>query len=126
MIDPIADLLVRIRNASAVGKFEVKLPYSKMKVAILEIMKREGFLTNVEVLEEGNKKNISIVISQTKTPAHLRLISHQGQKIYAKKKEIRTPLRGLGLIIVSTPTGIITGREAIKRGVGGELICEIW
>jgi len=126
MIDPIADLLVRIRNAAAVGKFQVTMPYSKMKVAVLEIMKREGFLESVSVTEEENKKNIVINISTSKTPSHLRLLSHQGQKIYAKKKEIKIPLRGLGLLIVSTPAGVITGREAIKKGVGGELICEIW
>jgi len=126
MIDPIADLLVRIRNAALAHKREVLIPYSKMKESILILIKNEGFIDEVEVIEENNKKNIKIVISETKTPTHLRQISKQGRKIYAKKKDIRIPLRGLGLVIVSTPAGIVTGRSAIKSGMGGELICEIW
>ena len=126
MIDPIADLLVRIRNASLAGKNEVLFPFSKMKESILAIMKREGFVDELTVITDGNKKNISITISDDKKPTHLRLISKQGRKIYIKKKDIKIPLRGFGLLILSTPQGIITGREAIKKGIGGELICEIW
>ncbi len=126
MIDPIADLLVRIRNASLARKGEILLPYSKMKESILQIMKREGFIDEVNVLDQEGKKNIQIFISQAKCPTHLRLMSKQGRKMYIKNKDIKIPLRGFGLLILSTPQGIITGREAQKKGIGGELICEIW
>jgi len=126
MIDPIADLLARIRNATMARKSEVTLPYSRMKESILTIMKNEGFLDDLKVLDQDGKKNLLVVISSAKKPTHLRQISKQGHKNYIKKKDIRIPLRGFGLLILSTPKGMITGREAIKQGLGGELICEIW
>ena len=126
MIDPIADLLVRIRNASLAGKRNVTLPYSKLKKSILDIMKREGFIDELEITEDEGKKNIAFTISQSKSPSHLAQVSKQGRKMYVKRKDIKIPLRGLGLVILSTPHGVITGREAIKKGIGGELICEIW
>ena len=137
MTDHIADLLVRIRNASMVRKYEVELPFSKMKEAILTILEREGFVKNIEVVEEdksakgeishkSGKKNIKFRISNTKLPTHLKQISKPGQRIYAKSKDIPNPLRGFGLVIISTPKGVITAKEATKLGLGGELICEIW
>jgi len=137
MTDHIADLLVRIRNASMVRKYEVSLPFSKMKEAILRILEREEFVKNVEVFEEeksakdetahkSGKKLIRFRISNTKTPTHVKQISKPGQRIYVKSKDIPNPLRGLGLVIISTPKGVITAKEASKTGLGGELICEIW
>ncbi len=126
MTDHIADLLVRIKNASLVKKYEVTLPFSKMKEAILKILEREEFIKNIEVSGEANKKVISFRISHTKTPTHIKQISKPGQRIYVKSKDIPNPLRGLGLVIISTPKGVITAKEASKTGLGGELICEIW
>ncbi|MFA4996445.1 MAG: 30S ribosomal protein S8 [Patescibacteria group bacterium] len=126
MTDHIADLLVRIRNASMVRKYEVELPFSKMKEAILTILEREGFVKNIEVIEEDKKKNIKFRISSTKLPTHVKQISKPGQRIYTKSKDIPNPLRGFGLVIISTPKGVITAKEATKLGLGGELICEIW
>lgn len=126
MTDHIADLLVRIRNASMIRKYEVSLPFSKMKEAILRILEREEFIKNVEVFEVEKKKSIKFRISNTKTPTHVKQISRPGQRIYVKSKDIPKPLRGFGLVIISTPKGVITSKEASKTGLGGELICEIW
>lgn len=125
-MDQIADLLSRIRNASMVGKSEVLTSHSKVKESILAILKTEGFLTDFEVKEEDSKKSIKIQISRTKLPSHLKLISKAGRRVYSKSKEIPKPLRGLGTVIVSTSSGIVTGKEARMKGLGGELICEIW
>jgi len=125
-MDQIADLLTRIRNTSMAGKNEVKTSFSKMKKAILDILEGEGFLSEVKVVNEDNKESLIITISKTKTPTHLKQISKSGRRYYVKSKEIPKPLRGLGTVIVSTSNGIITGREAIKKGIGGEVICEIW
>ena len=125
MTDQIADLLVRIRNASAIGKHEIKIPFSKMKESILKILKSEGFVEKIEITEEQKKKIIQIELSE-KNLSHIRQISKPGQRIYTKSKNIPKPLRGLGLVIISTPLGVITAREANKKGLGGELICEIW
>lgn len=108
------------------GKNEVKTSFSKMKKAILDILEGEGFLSEVKVVNEDNKESLIITISKTKTPTHLKQISKSGRRYYVKSKEIPKPLRGLGTVIVSTSNGIITGREAIKKGIGGEVICEIW
>lgn len=125
MTDQIADLLVRIRNASAVGKREIKIPFSKMKESILVILKSEGFVKNIEITEEQKIKTIHIELSD-KNLSHIKQISKPGQRIYSKSKNIPKPLRGLGLVIISTPTGVITATEAAKKGLGGELICEVW
>jgi small subunit ribosomal protein S8 len=126
MNDQIADLLTRIRNASMAGRYEVTISYSKIKEAILKILLAEGFISSMEITEEDAKKSITAVISQSKTPSHLRQLSRPGKRVYVKNKEIPMPLRGLGTVIVSTSTGITTGKNARKSGVGGELICEIW
>jgi small subunit ribosomal protein S8 len=125
-MDQIADLLTRIKNASLARKMELTVSFSKMKESILAILKGEGFLSDYEIVEDGNKKMIKISISKTKSPSHLRQLSRPGRRIYIKSQDIPKPLRGLGTVIVSTSSGVITGREAIKKGIGGELICEIW
>lgn len=125
-MDQIADLLIRIKNASLVRKSEVTVSFSKMKEAILNILKNEGFLSDFSVVTEDNKKSIKITISHRKLPTHIRQISRPGRRIYIKNKEVPRPLRGLGTVIVSTSTGVVTGKEARAKGLGGELICEIW
>lgn len=125
-MDQIADLLTRIRNISMAGKDEVVISFSKVKESILNILKNEGFLSSVEIVEEDGKKWIKAVISRSKTPSHLRQLSRPGKRVYAKNKEIPAPLRGLGTVVISTSTGITTGKVAKKKGLGGELICEIW
>lgn len=125
-MDQIADLLTRIKNASAVNRSEVQVSYSKMKEAILGILKNEGFLSDFTTEEEEGKKYLKLTISQTKVLVHIKRVSKPGRRIYVKNQEIPKPLRGLGTTIVSTSKGVVTGREAAKQGLGGELICEIW
>lgn len=126
MNDQIADLLVRIKNTVAVGKYEITLPYSKMKEVVLQVLKNEGFINEVKVSQKKEQKTLKVIISNDNPPKHIKQISKPGQRIYAKSKDIPRPLRGFGLVIVSTSNGVITGREAIKKGLGGEIICEIW
>ena len=121
-----ADLLVRIKNASLVGKTAIELPYSKMKERILEILKNEGFVSGIEIAETDGKKSFAVTLSTTRKASHIKLISKPGHRIYAKAKDIKSPLRGFGLLIVSTPQGMVTAKAANKLGLGGELICEIW
>lgn len=125
MTDPIADTLIRIKNASLIGKTEVNMPFSKMKLAILTILENEGYLRDIKVSEHKSKKVISTTLYGINF-THLKQISKPGRRIYAASKDMPKPLRGMGLVIVSTSKGIITAREAGKQGVGGELICEIW
>jgi len=126
MTDQTADLLVRIKNAAAVRRHELVMPYSKMKEAILKILETNGFVKNIKVTEEKSKKNISFELVANKYPTHIRQISKPGHRIYSKGKDIKIPLRGLALVIISTSSGVINAKEASKKGLGGELICEIW
>ncbi|MEK9156056.1 MAG: 30S ribosomal protein S8 [Patescibacteria group bacterium] len=127
MNDQIADLLARIRNAAAIGKDEIVLPASKLKEVILKILKREGYVLEVQSLSKNKTHRLlKVTLSPESYPRHLRQISKPGQRIYARAKDIPRPLRGLGLVIISTPQGVISGQEARKKGVGGELICEVW
>ena len=125
-MDQIADLLTRIRNASLIKKSEISISFSKMKEAILNILKNEGFVSDFEITTEDNKKTIKVTVSHKKQPTHIKRISRPGRRVYIKNKEVPKPLRGLGTVIVSTSTGVVTGKEAKKLGLGGELICEIW
>lgn len=127
MNDQIADLLVRLRNAIAIGKFEVTIPSSKMKEVVLGILKKEGYVAEIKpITKNKSQKILKVIISGTNHPTHLRQISKPGQRIYVKSGAIPRPLRGLGLIVISTPAGMTTGKEASKKGLGGELICEVW
>lgn len=125
-MDQTADLLIRIKNAAMVKKNEVTMPYSKMKEAILSILKDNGYIGEVSVHEDKSKKFIKASLLSTKYPSHIRQISSPGHRIYIKAKDIKIPLRGFGLLILSTPSGIISAQEARKKGFGGEAICEIW
>jgi len=126
MTDQISDLLVRIRNTSLIKKSEIEMPYSKMKEAILTILKEEGFVKDFNIFEQDSLKYLKISIARDKFPTHIKQISRPGQRIYSRSKDIPKPLRGFGLVIVSTPKGVISGKQAAKTGVGGELICEVW
>lgn len=125
-MDQIADLIIRIKNASAIGKYEVEMPFSKMKEAILNILKEEGFVREFSNFELEGKKMLKISISSKKSPSHFRQISKPGHRIYMKSKTIKLPLRGFGTAIVSTSQGVVNAKVARSKGIGGELICEIW
>ena len=133
MTDPIADMLTRIRNALAVKKPEVILPFSKIKLAIAEILKEYGYIKNVEKIEKGSADNnhdeIKITLKYLgNQPAitDLKKVSRPGRRIYATKDKLPVILNNLGIAIISTPQGLMTNKEAKKKNSGGEIICEIY
>lgn len=125
-MDPIADMLTTIRNNMAAGKSEAVFAYSKVKVALLDILLKKGIIAGYKVEAVDNKKFINCQVITGRAPYHMKRISKPGRRIYVKSNDIKNPLSGLGFIIVSTPKGLLTGSEARKNGLGGELICEVW
>jgi small subunit ribosomal protein S8 len=135
MLDPIADMLTRIRNAQAAGHASVSVRASKLKYTIAQILEREGFVARVEKgAAEGEHEMVTIwlkyvQVSLTKKAPAIREItrvSKQGCRIYVKKGEIKKVKNGYGIAIVSTSKGIMTGRDAYRQGLGGEYICKVW
>lgn len=125
--DPIADLLTRIRNAATARKSNVTMPYSKMKEQVARILKSNGYLTDVRVAEAGGFKSLEFTLpGDPEVITSLIRVSKPGRRVYVSAKEIPTVLGGRGLVIVSTSSGIMTGRDARKQGLGGELICKVW
>lgn len=137
MTDPIADMLTRIRNASAVRKPEVIVPMSKFKEEILKILKNEGWILGYEVIKLPGKKNksnsfneLKIILKYKKSGRaaimHSKKVSKPGLRIYVKKENLPKVLNNLGIAIISTPQGLMTNKEAKKKNLGGEVICEIY
>ncbi|MEX2247456.1 MAG: 30S ribosomal protein S8 [Dehalococcoidia bacterium] len=130
MTDPIADMLTRIRNAVTAKHEHVNIPASKMKVAIAEVLQREGFIRGFEVLEEGPRKLMRVQLNYTgkKEPvlSGLQRVSKPGLRVYVQKREIPRVYGGLGVAILSTPHGVMTGQDAWRRRIGGEVICYVW
>ena len=128
--DPIADMLTRIRNAVRAKHARVDLPSSKLKVEIARILKEEGYLTNFKVVEEKGKKTLRVFLRYTPDRhgviTDLKRVSRPGSRRYVGKTDIRAVVGGMGIAIVSTPRGLMTGHSARKEGVGGELLCEVW
>jgi small subunit ribosomal protein S8 len=128
--DPIAEMLTRIRNAVMARHDSVQVPSSKTKLAIAKILKEEGFIKDFEVVKGEPQRIIKMVLKyQSRTQAvltGLERISKPGLRIYVEKKEIPRVYGGLGIAIVSTPKGMMTGHNAWKQGIGGELICYVW
>ena len=127
--DPIADMLTRIRNAIAVNKSEVSLPYSKVKETVARILVSSGFLDNVSVEGSGTGKSLMIAINPEGANAQITEIdrlSKPGRRIYAKAGEIPTVRRGRGIVVVSTSKGMMTGQQAKDQRLGGELICQVY
>jgi len=126
MTDPIADMLNRIKNAQAVSHESVSLPFSKIKYDIAVIMQKEGFVKEVEKKGRKDKKLIKVVLKKEAQITGLRKVSKPGQRIYISVKNIRPVRGGYGLAIMSTPKGLMSGKDARKNRLGGEVICEIW
>jgi small subunit ribosomal protein S8 len=128
--DPIADLLTRIRNGASAKHPRVDMPSSKLKVEIARILKDEGYLSNFKVVEEKGKKTLRVFLRYTpdrrSVITDLKRISRPGSRRYIGKTEIRPVVGGMGISILSTPRGLMTGQSARKQGVGGELLCEVW
>ncbi len=128
--DPIADLLTRIRNANSDKKEKVEIPSSKIKQAIVEILKREGYIRSYRMVEENGKPMIRVYLKygpkNEKILTHMQRISRPSVRRYAGKDTIPRAIGGLGIVILSTSRGLMTDSEAREKGVGGELLCEIW
>ena len=133
--DPIADMLTRVRNAVMAGQAQVAMPNSKMKVEIAKILKDEGFLESFEVVdgEKVEQKILRIKIKyvgerRERRPvlSGIERVSTPGRRIYTKKMDIPWVLSGLGVAILSTPKGVMTGARARQLGVGGEILCKVW
>jgi small subunit ribosomal protein S8 len=128
MSDPIADMLTRIRNAQMVEKVSVTMPSSKVKVAIAQVLKDEGYIDDFAVKAEGAKIELNIALKYyAGRPVIERLerVSKPGLRVYRGRNEIPQVMNGLGVAIVSTPKGVMTDRKARQNGVGGEVICYV-
>ncbi len=123
-------MLTRIRNALAARHAKVDVPASRLKNEIARILKDEGYILNYKLTEEGSKKYIRLYLkySPVNQPviSHIERVSRPGCRVYAGSKEIPRVLGGLGINIVTTPKGVMTGAEARKQGVGGEVLCQVW
>lgn len=133
--DPIADMLTRMRNAIAVGHPTVEMPSSKMKVAIARILKEEGYIEDYRVVESPEQPHYRLVIrlkyigerrKRRSVIQGLQRISKPGRRIYTRASEIPWVKSGMGIAILSTPKGILTGEQARRLRVGGEVICYVW
>ena len=130
MNDPISDLLTRIRNAVGARHRRTDIPHSKMKLAIAAILKHEGYVADVATIEKGGFKWIRVTLRYDGDGrsflSGIERVSKQGKRVYAGSQEIPKVLDGLGVTIVSTPKGMMSGRKARKAGVGGEVVCAVW
>ncbi|PLX27519.1 30S ribosomal protein S8 [Candidatus Parcubacteria bacterium] len=137
MTDPIADMLTRIRNASAVNKFDVVLPMSKVKHELAKILAKEGWVQEVSVEESAPRgksktsfKELKITLKYKKSGksaiTRIRRISKPGLRIYVNKENLPKVLNNLGIAVISTPQGLMTNKEARKKGLGGEVLCEVY
>ena len=129
MQDPIADMLTRIRNAAAAGLEKVAIPLSKEKKAIAEVLKEEGYLVSVNVEGEGVKSQIVVVLKYAGVKPvieGIERVSKSSCRVHCGSREIPRVRNGLGIVVLSTPKGIMSGRKAAKENVGGEILCRVW
>ena len=128
--DPVADLLTRIRNAINARQQKLDVPASKLKMEIARILKEEGYLANFKATEENGQKVLRLYLkdgaNNDAAITNLARISRPGCRVYVGHNEIPRVLGGLGISILTTPKGVMTGRQARKSGVGGEILCEVW
>jgi small subunit ribosomal protein S8 len=125
-MDTLGNLLTSIRNAELANHSELTVPFARTSTAVLEILKKNGYVTSYTEEAETARKMISITLPTPITRHHYKRISKPGRRLYTEVKDIPTVLRGLGLVIISTPKGMLTGKDARKQKVGGELICEVY
>ncbi len=128
--DPIADLLTRIRNANSARKEKVEIPASKLKLGIVDILKREGYIRSYRVVEERGHKMIRVYLKygprQERVITKIERVSRPSVRAYANKDSIPRILGGLGICILSTSRGLMSGRDARNQGIGGEILCKIY
>ncbi|MGI6096623.1 MAG: 30S ribosomal protein S8 [Dethiobacteria bacterium] len=130
MTDPIADMLTRIRNSNTVYQEKLDVPASKLKLAIADILKREGFIKDYEYIENNKQGVLRIYLKYGKNKQRvitgLKRISKPGLRVYAQKDNLPRVLNGLGIAIISTSKGVLSDKEARQAGVGGEVLCYVW
>ena len=130
LTDPVADMLTRIRNAVSARHQKVDVPASKLKLEIARILKEEGYISNYKASEEEGHKIVRIYLkygnNNEATISNVARVSRPGCRVYVRRTEIPRVLGGMGINILTTPRGVMTGRQARKQGLGGELICEVW
>jgi len=130
MTDPVADFLTRLRNANSAYHESVSLPYSKLKANIAEILKSEGYIGAIKVEDAEVGKTLTIDLkfgpNRERSIAGIKRVSKPGLRVYAKSTELPRVLGGLGIAILSTSSGLLTDRQAAKKGVGGEVLAYIW
>ena len=130
LTDPVADLLARIRNSINARHQKLDVPASKLKLEIARILKEEGYIANFKATEEDGQKVLRIYLKYGTDAgaaiSNLQRISRPGCRVYVGRNEIPRVLGGLGINILTTPKGVMTGRQARKVGVGGEILCEVW
>jgi small subunit ribosomal protein S8 len=129
LTDPVADFLARIRNAIRARHQKLDVPASKLKAEIARILKEEGYISNYKTQEEEGRSILRVYLKYAGTEAAIRdlaRISRPGCRVYIGRDEIKRVQGGLGISIMTTPKGVMTGRQARREGVGGELLCEVW
>jgi small subunit ribosomal protein S8 len=130
MTDPVADMLTRLRNANSAYHESVAMPYSKLKAHIADILKAEGYIASWKAEDEGVSKKLMIELkfgpNRERSIAGVRRISKPGLRVYAKSTNLPHVLGGLGIAILSTSSGLLTDRQAAKKGVGGEVLAYVW
>jgi len=130
MTDPIADMLTRIRNGVHAKHDGVSMPASKIKVAIANVLKEEGFIRDFRIEAESNRNVLKLDLSYTgrkdSVLTGIKRVSKPGLRVYVQKREIPRVFGGLGIAILSTPNGVMTGQQARQKGVGGEILCYVW
>lgn len=128
--DPVADMLTKIRNASAARFEKVDIPVSKIKLEVIKILKNEGYIKNFKKITQGNFSLIRVFLKYTEQDEPiihgLKKISKPGRRMYSGYRDMPRVYNGYGTVIVSTSTGITTGRKAVEKRVGGEIICSVW
>jgi len=130
MTDPVADFLARVRNAIRAKQQKVDVPASKLKAEIARILKEEGYISNFKATEENGQKLLRVYLKYSNANeaaiSNLERVSKPGCRVYVGRTEIPRVLGGLGINILTTPRGVMTGRDARKQGVGGEILCQVW
>lgn len=130
MTDPVADMLARIRNGNIVRRHQVDVPGSRLKRAIAQILRDEGFIENYQWMEDGVRRTLRLTLKyapdRTRVITGLRRISRPGLRVYAGKSEVPRVLGGLGVAILSTSRGVMTDKRARREGIGGEVLCYVW
>ncbi len=130
LTDPVADMLTRIRNSISARHQKVDVPASKLKLEIARILKEEGYISNFKATEEDGHKVVRVYLkygsNNEAAISNVTRVSRPGCRFYVRRTEIPRVLGGLGINILTTPRGVMTGRQARKQGLGGELLCEVW